>query len=47
MAALVALATTLVGTANAAGPGISDVLVALGAMTALALARSPDPPGGR
>jgi hypothetical protein len=45
MAAIAALATTLVGTPNAAGPGVSDVLVALGAMTALALARAPvEPP---
>ena len=42
IAAVIALVATLVGAANAAGPGISEVLLALGALTALSLARSPE-----
>lgn len=39
IAAVTALVATLVGAANAVGPGISEVLMALGALTALSLAR--------
>jgi hypothetical protein len=42
--AAIALVVTLVGAANAAGPGVSDVLVALGALATLALARHPGGP---
>ena len=42
VAAVLALVATFVGAANAAGPGVSEVLMALGAMTALTLARSSD-----
>jgi hypothetical protein len=41
IAALIALVATLVGAAEIAGPGVSEVLLALGALTALSLARSP------
>jgi hypothetical protein len=42
IAAITALVATFVGAANTAGPGISEVLMALAALTALSLARSPE-----
>ena len=42
IAAVIALVATLVGAAHAAGPGVSEVLLAFGALTALTLARTPE-----
>lgn len=44
LAAVTALVATLVGAAYATGPGFSEVLMAVGAVTALVLARSPEEP---
>jgi hypothetical protein len=41
---MIALVATLVGAAYATGPGLSEVLMAIGAVTALVLARSQEEP---